>query len=206
MLEFGGDVVGVFGVGSQVLGAKVVVVTDLPAQINAADVIVVVASCARREQCTDGRSLAKAMGIAAYERSVRVLDRLAIGTCRPGEDQARDFVFRCENRNRAFAALAGQLRANRRVGHGTCEDSADGGAEVVGTFEKERSLFRKEQRELVVHVKLSDVCLDLGEVRIDREIGRHVRGNSPTHVQAALDVGTAGLQRYDSRIVRRTRL
>ena len=70
LLELVNYVDGVFRVGTQVLRLHAVLVTDFPAEIESANVIVVIVAVTRSNESADRRGIPKTAAVAANERRI----------------------------------------------------------------------------------------------------------------------------------------
>ena len=92
-------------------------------------------------------------------------------------EAAGRFVVGQENPERRLARLPGELGAEARVDDRPRVDQVErcGRRKDLLPFEKERTLFREEKREPLVHLDLRAVRLDLGKIWVVGEIQREIR-------------------------------
>src|SRR3984893_14437270 len=102
------------------------------------------------------------------------------------DDEAPAAVLAHEKRVCGAPVLSRHARDPRRVRDGARVDSLNRRLKEVHPFQEERPLLRIEEGEALVGGDLSDVRLDLREIRIDRRVHDLVRIGSPLHVSAGV--------------------
>ncbi len=185
------DRVRVLGGRGQGLGLDPIRVAEPDEPVHPGDGIVVALPRAGGHERAHGGVGAHVPAPAQHAVHVLLLDPVELALLGPRQQERGGLILGHVGAERVRTALAGHLEPPRRVHHGAGVDGVDGAVVGLRGLQEERALLGVEEGELVVHLELGDVGLDLGEVRVEGRVERHVVADPPPYVEPGLEVGRA---------------